>query len=334
MRDTLRFWLNLGADGFRFDTVGTLIVKGPKEQLNLPEGHAWFQEVRRDVLDAYQNRFAIAEGGDGSYGVYTTGEFHAEMAAWWGFQVMAALADEDATALEPLLASAGWGIVTANHDVVKPRALTRFGGSEAKAKLAATALLTAPGIPFVYYGEEVGMRSLADGHIVGPPPPWDDERLRSPMQWDGTAGAGFTTGAPYLGVNDDWAAHNVAQASADPGSILAHYRRLIGLRKSTPALRDDLYGFNRATTSDPGCCFAFERVDVEHPLLVVLNVCGRERAVTLNLSSTNLSFGSHAAGPDLLGGPSFGDVTSSNYRRYPVTLPAYGASLLSFAPAP
>jgi alpha-amylase len=193
-------------------------------------------------------------------------------------------------------------------------------------------LLTAPGIPFVYYGEEVGMRSLADGHVVGPPPPYDDERLRSPMQWDGTAAAGFTTGAPYLGINDDFAVHNVARASADPGSILAHYRKLIAIRKATPALQDPF--FNLAGVSDPRSCFAFEKVDGQDRYLVVLNVTGRERAVSLDLGSTNFSIGRFVAGPDLLGGASFGDITPTNFRRYPVTVPAYGASILRFTPAP
>jgi alpha-amylase len=333
MRDTLRFWLNLGADGFRFDTVGTLVVKGSKEQLNLPESHAWFQEVRRDVLDAYQNRFAIAEGGDGSYGAYGPGEFHAEMGVWWGMHIMSALADEDARALGELFLGAwGWGIFTANHDLVKPRALTRFGGSEAKAKLAATALLTAPGIPFVYYGEEVGMRSLADGHVVGLPPPYDDERLRSPMQWDGTDAAGFTTGQPYLGLNEDYAAHNVAQASADPASLLAHYRRLIAVRKATPPLLSPTY--NLATTSDPRCCLALERQDGISILLQLFNVCGGARTVTVSLAGTNFSVGRYVAGPDLLGGPTFGDVTHSNFSHYAVKVPAYGAALLTFTPAP
>jgi len=102
--------------------------------------------------------------------------------------------------------------------------MTLLGGDMARAKIAATLLLTLPGLPFVYYGEEIGMS--------GDKP---DPRLRTPMQW--TAGArGFTTGKPWAALQPDTLAINVAAEDADPSSLLNLYRRLIKLRRSNDAL--------------------------------------------------------------------------------------------------
>jgi glycosidase len=103
--------------------------------------------------------------------------------------------------------------------------MTRFAGDMARAKQAATLLLTLPGLPFVYYGEEIGM--------TGDKP---DPRLRTPMQWAGRTGVGFTTGAPWESPQPDSLTVNVAAQDGDPGSLLTLYRRLIHLRASNDAL--------------------------------------------------------------------------------------------------
>ncbi|MEJ7659130.1 MAG: hypothetical protein WKG07_05640 [Hymenobacter sp.] len=80
-------------------------------------------------------------------------------------------------------------------------------------------LLTAPGVPFVYYGDEIGLSSTY---------------ARSPMQWDATANAGFTTGRPWTAIGSDYATYNVASEQNDPASILSAYRRLIAVRAAQP----------------------------------------------------------------------------------------------------
>ena len=339
MRDSLRFWLNAGADGFRFDSVSTLFVYGRTRQVDQPENHDYYRALRSDILDAYANRFTIAEDGDTKpYLGDGRDEFHAGFAVSWAQSVMTAIASEDATGLADALsypdsAPAGsmFGILLANHDTVKPRAYTRFGGDEAKCKLAATVLLTSPGIPFVYYGEEIGMAVLADGHYLGPAPPWDDERLRSPMQWDASANAGFTTGTPYLGINDDYADHNVALASADDGSILARFRKMIAVRKGSDALSSGATA--KAHVSLPGSSFAFVRSSGASKVVVVLNLSKSDQAVSINFANTPLDVtsGKAAASADLLdGATNFGDVTPSNRGGYSVIVPAQGARILPF----
>ncbi|MGH7520013.1 MAG: alpha-amylase family glycosyl hydrolase, partial [Gemmatimonadales bacterium] len=106
------------------------------------------------------------------------------------------------------------------------RTMTFLGNDLAGAKLAATILLTLPGVPFVYYGEEIGM--------TGDKP---DERLRTPMHWTTGAAAGFTSGTPWQALQPDSLTANVAAQDRAPGSLLTLYRRLMRARANNSALR-------------------------------------------------------------------------------------------------
>ena len=105
------------------------------------------------------------------------------------------------------------------------RVMTLLGDDIPRAKLAATLLLTLPGLPFIYYGEEIGM--------TGNKP---DERLRTPMQWAPRTGVGFTTGKEWEAPQGDSLTRNVAIEDRDPHSLLNLYRQLIHLRKNNEAL--------------------------------------------------------------------------------------------------
>jgi glycosidase len=112
-----------------------------------------------------------------------------------------------------------------NHDM--NRVMSQLGTDrEAKARTLAGILLTAPGIPFIYYGEEIGM--------TGTKP---DELIRTPMQWASAQGGGFTEGTPWEAINPDFPILNVDNQIGDSTSLLEHYRKLIQLRNLHPALR-------------------------------------------------------------------------------------------------
>jgi glycosidase len=161
-----------------------------------------------------------------------------------------------------------WSPILSNHDGT--RSMTRFGGDVARAKQAATLLLTLPGLPFVYYGEEIGM--------TGDKP---DPRLRTPMQWAGSTGVGFTTGTPWESPQPDSLTVNVAAQDGDPGSLLTLYRRLIHLRVSNDALATgELVPLQ---TSDPHVA-AYLRRAGDRAVLVVANV-GSLAASALSISS-------------------------------------------------
>src|SRR5437879_6112192 len=125
--------------------------------------------------------------------------------------------------LQDTLPAYRWSPFLTNHD--QTRTLTLLGGDVARAKLAATLLLTLPGLPFIYYGEEIGM--------TGDKP---DPRLRTPMQWSPRPGVGFTTGKAWESPQPDSLTTNVAAEDADPSSLLNLYRRLIHLRRENEAL--------------------------------------------------------------------------------------------------
>jgi alpha-glucosidase len=159
-----------------------------------------------------------------------------------------------------------------NHD--RSRAVSRYGLE--RAGVAAVMLLTLRGTPFIYYGEEIGMTDV-------PIPPArivdidgrDPER--TPMQWDASPNAGFTTGDPWLPVASAYAKRNVAAQRDDPSSIFSLYRRLNWLRKSSPALRRGSY----RTVPAPRGVFAFAREADGERVLVALNFTKEAQTVSL-----------------------------------------------------
>jgi glycosidase len=118
--------------------------------------------------------------------------------------------------------------------------------------------MTLPGVPFVYYGEEIGM--------TGKKP---DEKLRTPMQWSAGDGAGFTTATPWQGVNADYRTKNVEAQLAEEGSLLSHYRRLIRVRSAYAALRT---GELVPVLSSARSVYAYLRHGETEDILVVHNV--------------------------------------------------------------
>jgi len=170
----------------------------------------------------------------------------------------------------------GWpDHVLSNHDV--PRHATRYDHpelGEARARLAAIMLLTLRGTPFLYYGEEIGMRNVsipADrlqdplARTLHPNVARDGER--TPMQWESGPGAGFTSTEPWLPLAADTDHRNAAAQRQDPASLLNLYRQLIALRRTTPALSRGTY---RRLDAPPEV-LAYERHHGDSRAFVALN---------------------------------------------------------------
>jgi glycosidase len=178
-----------------------------------------------------------------------------------------------------------WSPFLRNHD--QTRTVTALGGDTARARLAAEILLTLPGLPFVYYGEEIGMS--------GDKP---DERLRTPMQWTATA-SGFTRGKAWESLQGDTLTVNVAAQDANAGSLLNAYRRLIHLRASNPALASG--ELVPADASSDGV-LAYLRRDGARMVLVLANLGTRpQEGVRIGLAPFALRPGVYST-RDLLGG--------------------------------
>jgi alpha-glucosidase len=205
----------------------------------------------RRVLDAYDERVLIGEiylplpQLVRYYGVAENGELDGAQMPFnfrliqtdWNADKIAALIHE----YEGVLPAGAWpNWVMGNHD--QPRIASRIGTAQARA--AAMLLLTLRGTPTIYYGEEIGMM---DGRIapdqVRDPAEKNQPGLgmgrdpeRTPMLWDSSANAGFTTVKPWLPVNPEYERANVAKELKDDRSMLALYRRLLELRRAHPAL--------------------------------------------------------------------------------------------------
>ncbi|TMI75953.1 MAG: alpha-amylase, partial [Bacillati bacterium ANGP1] len=226
-----RFWLkDLGVDGFRLDAVPYLVEEGDR-LAGTPGTHAFLRDYAAYVHRIAPAAFTIGEVWDSTGALLPY--YPDQLDAYFAFEVSNAILEAIRTGaahklfppvlrLQGALPADRWAPFLRNHD--QTRTLTELGGDVGRARLAATLLLTLPGVPFVYYGEEIGM--------TGDKP---DPRLRTPMQWSRGPGAGFTRGTPWESLQPDSLTANVAAQDGDPNSLLNSYRRLIHLRAEHPA---------------------------------------------------------------------------------------------------
>jgi alpha-glucosidase len=312
MHDVMRFWLERGVDGFRVDVIWHLIKDAalrdnppnpdyregdapyrrlqPLYSTDRPEVHAVIAGLRR-VVDEYPERVLIGEVylpveklaayyGRDLAGAHLPFNFNL-IGTPWRPAAIAALIERYEIALPPG-AWPNW--VLGNHD--RPRLISRIGAEQAR--VAAMLLLTLRGTPTLYYGDEVGMRQVdvAPGRARDPAAlhvPGRDG-CRTPMQWDATAFAGFSSAEPWLPLAEDFAECNVARERADSGSLLSLYRRLIALRRTRPALSRGTY----RTVLAEGALLAYMREAAGERVLVALNFGAGEAKLLLAYPGTVL----------------------------------------------
>jgi alpha-amylase len=273
-----RLWLDRGVDGFRLDAVRYLLEDGAGQQADRPATHAALKAFAAAVRAHKPGATLVGEAWADTL---TTADYYGDTAAVPGgdelpllfdfplaTQLVAGVASGSADGIDftlrDVLATYPPGATDApfltNHDQV--RVATALGGDPDKLKLAATVLLTLPGAPFLYYGEELGLRNRDDGN---------DESKRTPMPWDGSAGRGFTSGAPWYPFSPGPPDGNVAAQAGDPASILSRYRQLIRVRQGSAALRRGALG---PLTSGSPALLAFTRATPGETVLVVHNLSG------------------------------------------------------------
>jgi alpha-glucosidase len=290
MLDVMRFWFRRGVDGFRVDVVN-LLAKGPELALpDHPDEHkTWGDEPAihplmrelRAVADEFDEKVLIGE-------IYLPPN---ELVTFYGTELdelhlpfnfgllelhewTAATVHDAILAYETALPPKAWpNWVLGNHD--RPRVATRVGG--AQARVAQMLLLTLRGTPTLYYGDEIGMVDVDLPHSM-----WRDPQglrggptrdgYRTPMRWDSSGRAGFTTGTPWLPLEQP-AGTDVADQRDDAASMLSLVRDLLRLRRDSAALNvGEWHDLGRA-----GSTIAYLRTEVAP---------GRERfLVCLNLAS-------------------------------------------------
>ncbi len=311
MMDVLRFWFDRGVDGFRIDVMWHAIkaqglpdnppnpdyAPGMGEKYKVLQTHSTDQpevhEIARDfraLADSYGERLLVGEiflplpklmeyyGTPAMPGVHLPFNFQLLEAPHWNAGALARIIADYEAALPP----GGWpNWVMGSHDA--PRIAGKLG--EAQARVAAMLLLTLRGTPTLYQGDELGI-----GVVEIPPDRIRDPQdlrqpglglgrdgARTPMRWDAGAHAGFSAAEPWLPLGDDWRTRNVAVQDAEPGSMLALYRRLLAIRRANPAL-------NRGTLSSVAAdqdVLRYERSDGSDRFLIALNMTSAERQLML-----------------------------------------------------
>ncbi|MGQ9491575.1 MAG: maltose alpha-D-glucosyltransferase [Anaerolineae bacterium] len=360
MLRVVQFWLDLGVDAFRVDATPYLYEREGTNCENLPETHAYLKRLRMFVDAYAPGTMLLSEanqwpedvrpylGGDPADPGVPGDEFHMNFHFPLMPRIFMALAKADRAPIEQILArtpsipaNCQWATFLRCHDEltlemvtpeerqfmwdyyapeprmrlnlgIRRRLAPLLGGDQARIELANSILFTLPGSPVLYYGDEIGM-----GDNI-----WLEDRdgVRTPMQWDATRNAGFSTADPSAladPVIDDpvygYRRVNVAAQRDDPGSLLNRMRALIAVRKAHPALgRGEMAFLSPANRS----VMAHLRSHPAETILAVHNLAGRPQTAHLDLAAF-----AGAQPTDLFTEQALPVVTDAPYR---LELPRYG----------
>jgi maltose alpha-D-glucosyltransferase / alpha-amylase len=320
MLNVVRFWLDLGIDGFRLDAIPYLYERDGTNGENLPETHAYLKRVRAEVDAHYPDRVMLAEANQWPEDVVAYFGDGDECHMAFHFPVMPrmfmALRREDTTPLLEILSrtpaipeNAQWGLFLRNHDELTlemvtdeerdymyseyakdPRMKLNLGirrrlaplldGGRGEIELMHAILFSLPGSPVIYYGDEIGM---GDNVFLG-----DRDGVRTPMQWTGDRNAGFSRAdwaqlylPPLMDPVYGFQAINVEAQLRISTSMLRWLHRMVALRKEHPVFG---LGDYEALESDNDRIFAHVRRYADEIVICVHNLARSAQAVQLDLS--------------------------------------------------
>ena len=288
MYEIARFWLeDIGVDGFRLDAAKHIIEEGTSQK-NTASTHAWYQGFRTAYKQANPEAMTVGEiweQPDVTAEYLQGDELDLAFDFYMAFAFVEAVNNGNAETANNLVRFAyttqpAFRVAPflTNYDL--NRLMTQFGNQPEKVKVAASMMLTAPGVPFIYYGEEIGMQGTAY------------ELVRLPMQWSDGTNAGFSTAVPWKPVGQGWETFNVANENNDPESIFSHFRSLIQIRGENSALRTG--NLSLVATGNPGL-YSILRENQEESILVLANLTGNPiSSYGLSLASSSLVEGTHS----------------------------------------
>lgn len=311
----LKFWLDRGTDGFRLDVFNAYFkhpefpdnptriwgLRGFENQehvydIDQPEMIPLLQEFRQ-LMNRYPETYAVGEtflstplkaakycGDDRLHAAFN---FSFLECRWNPQNFLRAILN-----WEKALGNHIWpNYVLNNHDNRRSVSRWKDNDSDQRARLAISMLLTLRGTPFLYYGEEIGMRELKvkQSEIMDPPgkrywPVYKGrDGCRSPMQWDENPQAGFSKAPPWLRVNPDHIERNVTAQEKDPGSLLHVYKELIALRRRNDTLKHG--DFSTLDQRNRKCLVYLRRCNHQQ-VLIALNFSNRHQHLKLDLPPT------------------------------------------------
>ena len=347
----LRFWLDMGVDGFREDVITFIsktpglpstwlvlpVANGMKHYSNRPQAHDYLREFKRDVLSRY-DCFVVGESpltdADTALRYVTEGPDQVldEMIAFSHMEADCFMTDmlrrpfnlvkmkKAFSDWQYKLAGRGWNaLYIENHD--HPRIISRYGSERYRTesgKMLAAMYLLQKGTPFIYQGQEIGMtnmrlpelnmykdvntfnsarilsRFFPKKKVLSIIQEGTRENSRSPMQWDDSPNAGFTTGRPWFFVNGNYRDVNVQAEEEDPDSLLNFYRRLLSFRKNSPVV---LRGEYREYLPRDKHFYVYERRYFEKRLLVICSFTAEQLRFNapegIELAGWNLELGNY-----------------------------------------
>ncbi|MEV4133775.1 maltose alpha-D-glucosyltransferase [Dactylosporangium sp. NPDC049742] len=373
MLDVVRFWLDLGIDGFRLDAAPYLFAREGTECAGLPETHEYLKRIRKIVDDEYPGTVLLAEAnlwptdlveyfGDATVGDECHMAFHFPLMP----RIFMAVRRESRVPISEILAqtpaipdNCQWGTFLRNHDEltlemvtdeerdylyseyaqdprmrlnlgIRRRLAPMLGNDRNQIELFTSLLLSLPGSPVIYYGDEIGM---GDNVYLG-----DRDGVRTPMQWNVDRNGGFSRSDPsrlYLPMNNGWVygyqSVNVERQMEEPASLLHWTRKMLAIRKRHTAFA--LGDFTELTGTN-GAVLAFLRRyrdetvtrtaadnaadSAEEVLLCVHNLSRHPQPVQLPLGDL---FAGHVP-VELTGDTTFPSI---GRRPYLLTLPGHGS---------
>ena len=284
MFDIADYWLDeIGIDGFRLDAV-KFIHEDDRQLEDTESTFQFWKDFRAHYKETRSDAFTVGEAWTGTSIARKYVEddgldfcFEFELAGNIINAVNSGNVRDLSLTMERVYNTyphMQWGTFLSNHD--QNRIFETLGQNQNKMKTAASILLTAPGIPFVYYGEEIGMKGVKP-----------DEYIRTPMQWTSGVNAGFSTASPWIAPNNNYTSFNVEDQAADANSMLNTYKKLIHTRNEEIALRR---GDFKSVTSSTQRVLAFTREYEDETLLVLVNTSPQAaNNIVLDASETQLT---------------------------------------------
>ncbi len=305
IKDITRYWLEeMHIDGFRLDAAKHIVEAGAQQE-NTQGTLNWWSTFNQTFKSINPDALAVGEVWDETIVVLSYLDHRLDFCFEFDLaqDILAAVNNSNPApivqkmeALNTLYPYHQYGTFLTNHD--QNRTIGALSNGIPRNRLAATIYLTLPGIPFIYYGEEIAMQ--------GQKP---DEDIRTPMLWNTGTHAGFSTTQPWRNVNSNYETYNVATLQSEEQSIWKRYNQLVQIRNSESALSVGTYQTVSANVKE---IYAYLRYDEGTAILVVHNFGKKLEDFTLTLETTLLKEGTYDVA-DLLSGNVQTQITINQY---------------------